>query len=202
MDQSKQLPIVEDFYSIQGEGYNSGKAAYFVRLAGCDVRCEWCDAKESWQVGGHPLHTTEWVVERVVASGARTVVVTGGEPMLHDLHTLCKALHDAQCEIFVETTGSRPLTGAFDWVCISPKRQKPPVDEALSAADELKVVVGSAEDLAWAEECAARVGAECRLYLQPEWSVAQQIMPQIVEYIKRNPQWRVSIQTHKYMQIP
>ncbi|MFR9620441.1 MAG: 7-carboxy-7-deazaguanine synthase QueE [Rikenellaceae bacterium] len=198
----RRLPIVEDFYSIQGEGFNSGKAAYFVRLAGCDVRCSWCDAKESWEVGNHPLRSVEWIVERVVASGARTVVVTGGEPMLHNLSELCEALHRINVEVFVETTGSRTLTANFDWVCISPKRQKAPIDSAMAKADELKVVVAESRDLEWAEECAARVGSQCKLYLQPEWSVTQSIMPTLVQYAKRHPQWRISIQTHKYMQIP
>ncbi len=195
-------PIVEEFYSIQGEGYHSGRAAYFIRLGGCDVRCSWCDAKESWSADKHPLAEAQQIAARAAACGARVAVVTGGEPAMHDLVELCEALHAAGIEVFIETSGLRQLSGEIDWVCVSPKRRKPPIAETLARANELKVVVGHADDLAWAEEFAAQVSSDCRLYLQPEWSVSQQIMPQIVEYAKANPKWSISIQTHKYMQIP
>ncbi len=197
-----KYPIVETFYSIQGEGYHSGRAAYFIRLGGCDVRCSWCDAKESWSAAQHPMVDAKQIVEQLVESGARTAVVTGGEPALHDMRALCDALHGADIEVLLESSGSRPILGSFDWICISPKRAKPPIDQALKIANELKVVIGSSDDFEWAEGYAKEVGEGCRLYLQPEWSVAQQIMPQIVEYVKAEPRWQISIQSHKYMQIP
>ncbi len=196
------LPIVEMFYTIQGEGAHTGRAAYFIRLSGCDVGCSWCDAKESWAQGRHTQMSVESIVEGVARSGAQTVVVTGGEPLMHDLAELTEQLHAAGCEIFLESSGSHPLSGEFDWICLSPKRRKMPLREAYAAASELKMVITAAEDLQWAEECAASVGAECRLYLQPEWSVAQKVTPHIVEYVKCNPKWRISLQTHKYMDIP
>ncbi len=199
---SEMLPIVESFYTIQGEGGQTGRAAYFIRLAGCDVCCPWCDARESWVEGRYEQRSVESIVDEVVRSGASTVVVTGGEPLMHNLDGLCRALHEAGCEVFLESSGSHPLSGEFDWMCISPKRRKMPLEWAYEAASELKMVITSAEDLLLAEECARRVGAECRLYLQPEWSVAREVMDLIVEYVKRDPKWRVSLQTHKYMEIP
>ncbi|MFR9650902.1 MAG: 7-carboxy-7-deazaguanine synthase QueE [Rikenellaceae bacterium] len=195
-------PIVEEFYSIQGEGFHSGVAAHFVRLAGCDVRCPWCDAKESWRVEGHEVLSSEQIVDRVKASGAKSVVVTGGEPLMHDLGELTHALHEAGLQIFLESSGSRELNGEFDWICISPKRRKPPIDSTLLRASELKVVIEGEQDFAWAEECAARVGDGCMLYMQVEWSGSERVMPLVVEYVKSNPRWMVSIQTHKHMNIP
>ncbi len=198
----EQLPLVEEFYSIQGEGCHSGRAAYFIRLGGCDVRCRWCDAKESWDVAKHPMVEVDEIVGRVVACGARTAVVTGGEPLMHDLSLLCQALHRCGVRVHIETSGSRPLSGELDWICVSPKEHKPPLEEVLRRADELKVVVGSEADLERAEACAKGCSDKCMLYLQPEWSVSAQVMPLLVEYAKANPQWQISIQTHKYMQIP
>ncbi len=195
-------PIVEMFYSIQGEGFHSGVAAYFVRLAGCDVRCPWCDAKESWRVEGHEEFSSEQIVERIKNSGAQSVVITGGEPLMHDLGELTDALHRAGLQIFLESSGSRELSGNFDWVCISPKRRKPPIDATLLKTSELKVVISGEQDFEWAEECAAKVGENCRLYMQVEWDRKDEVMPLIVEYVKSNPRWMVSIQTHKYMNIP
>ncbi|MFI3328768.1 MAG: 7-carboxy-7-deazaguanine synthase QueE [Rikenellaceae bacterium] len=200
--QSKKYPLVEEFYSIQGEGYHSGKAAYFIRLAGCDVACSWCDAKESWSVKKHPLVDVAQLVENVVTSGARYVVVTGGEPLLHDLAPLCSALHSMGVEIFLETSGTQPLSGSFDWICLSPKRNKKPLAELLLAASELKVVVEDDDSFSWALECADKVAPECLLYLQVEWSRSSELMPKIVDYAKRDPRWIISIQTHKYMMIP
>ncbi len=199
---SSLYPIVEEFYSIQGEGFHSGRAAHFVRLAGCDVHCQWCDAKESWSRTNHPQLTADQIVERIKSSGAKYVVITGGEPLMHNLDELTAALHMAGVEIFLESSGSRAMSGDFDWVCISPKRHKPPTEENLLCASELKVVVSTTQDLEWGEECAAKVGENCLLYLQPEWSVAGEVTPLIVEDAKLNPHWMISIQTHKYMEIP
>ncbi len=196
------LPLVEDFYSIQGEGYHTGKAAYFIRLGGCDVGCKWCDAKESWNPKIHPPVEVGVIVARAVACAAKSIVITGGEPLLYELSPLCKALHDNGLEIFLETSGSSPFSGEFDWVCLSPKLRKHPLEQAYMRADELKVVIENEDGIAWAEECAAKVSPSCRLYLQPEWSVSEQIMPLLVEYVKSHPQWSISIQTHKYMRIP
>ncbi len=197
------LPLVEDFYSIQGEGFHSGKAAYFIRLGGCDVGCRWCDAKESWNPKVHPPVEVETIVDRAVACAAQSIVITGGEPLMYELEPLTSELKRRGLEIFLETSGSHPFSGEFDWVCLSPKRKKEPLESAYERADELKVVIECEDDiLCWAEPCAAKVRPECRLYLQPEWSVSEQIMPTIVEYVKAHPKWQVSIQTHKYMRIP
>ncbi len=197
-----RLPLVEEFYSIQGEGYHSGRAAYFIRLGGCDVRCRWCDAKESWNEAKHPMVEINEIVARAAECGAQTAVITGGEPLMHDLSLLCHALHKSGIKVHIETSGSRPLSGELDWVCVSPKEHKPPIGEMLLRADELKVVIGSEVDLERAEACAKGCKESCMLYLQPEWSVSAQIMPTLVDYAKVNPQWQISIQTHKYMQIP
>lgn len=196
------LPLVEDFYSIQGEGYHSGKAAYFIRLGGCDVGCKWCDAKESWNPKVHPPVEVEKIVDRAVACAAQSIVITGGEPLIYELRPLTEALHSKGLEIFLESSGSHPFSGEFDWVCLSPKRRKAPLEEAYGRADELKVVIEYEEDIEWAVECAAKVRPDCRLYLQPEWSRSDIIMPILVEYAKSHPEWCISIQTHKYMRIP
>ncbi len=196
------LPLVEDFYSIQGEGYHTGKAAYFIRLGGCDVGCKWCDAKESWNPRVHPPVEVEQIVARAVACAAQSIVITGGEPLMYELLPLTSALHARGLEIFLESSGSHPFSGEFDWVCLSPKRRKAPLAEAYERADELKVVIEYEDDIAWAEECATRVRPDCRLYLQPEWSRSEQMMPTLVEYAKSHPEWSISIQTHKYMRIP
>ena len=196
------LPLVEDFYTLQGEGFHTGSAAYFIRLGGCDVGCSWCDAKETWNPRIHPPVPAEEIVRRAAAHPARTVVVTGGEPLMYPLDELCDRLHAAGMEVHLETSGSHPFSGSFDWVCLSPKRRQPPLDEAWARADELKVIIETPEDIEWAEECAARVNAECMLFLQPEWSRRDAVIPVIVEYIKNNPRWRASLQSHKYMRIP
>lgn len=196
------LPLVEDFYTIQGEGYHTGKAAYFIRLGGCDVGCRWCDAKYTWNPRLYPPVEVATIVARATACAAQAVVVTGGEPLLYPLGVLTSELHARGLELFLETSGSHPFSGEFDWVCLSPKRQQPPLEEAYARADELKVIVERAEDFAWAEQNAARVRPECRLYVQPEWSVSEQVMPLLVEYVKANPRWNISIQSHKYMHIP
>ena len=202
LDGGRLLPLVEDFYTIQGEGYHTGKAAYFIRLGGCDVGGSGWDAKYTWNPKLYPPTDVETVIGRAVACAAQSIVITGGEPLIYPLDILTRTLRARGLEIFLETSGSHPFSGVFDWVCLSPKRKQPPLEEAYGRADELKVIVESEADFAWAEEHAARVGRRCRLYLQPEWSVSEQVMPLIVEYVKAHPQWNISIQTHKYMHIP
>ena len=193
---------MEHFYTIQGEGFNTGRAAYFLRLGGCDVGCVWCDVKDSWDADQHPHVSLADMMAAVLAHPGRNVVVTGGEPLMHDLTALTAALKDAGCRTWIETSGAYPLSGTWDWVCVSPKKFKAPLPEVLAEADELKVVVFNNSDFKWAEEHAARVGEKCRLYLQPEWSRAARLTPAIVDYVKQHPRWQVSLQTHKYLDIP
>lgn len=202
LDGGHRLPLVEDFYTIQGEGFHAGKPAYFIRLGGCDVGCRWCDAKYTWNPKIFPPVDVDVVVERAKECAAQAIVITGGEPLLYPLDVLTSRLRDEGLEIFLETSGTHPFSGEFDWVCLSPKRQQPPLAEAFGRAHELKVIIQTEQDFAWAEENARRVGRYCRLYLQPEWSAFEQIMPKIVEYAKANPRWSISIQTHKFMRIP
>lgn len=202
LEGGKKLPLVEDFYTIQGEGYHSGKPAYFIRLGGCDVGCRWCDAKYTWNPKIFPPTPIETIVERACSCKAQAIVITGGEPLLYPLGDLTRELHARGLEIFIETSGTNPISGEFDWICLSPKRQMPPLEEALLRADELKVIVQTKEDLKWAVECSKRVRSKCRLYLQPEWSVYESIIADIVEWVKENPEWNISIQTHKFMHIP
>lgn len=202
LDGGRMLPLVEDFYTIQGEGYHAGKPAYFIRLGGCDVGCRWCDAKFTWNAKLYPPTPVTEIVERAASLPAQAIVITGGEPTLYPLEPLTKALKARGLEIFIETSGTHPLSGDIDWVCLSPKRQQPPLQNALERADELKVIIEKEEDIAWAEENARSVRSACRLYLQPEWSQYQTIIPLIVEYAKAHPQWNISIQSHKFMHIP
>lgn len=202
LDGGNSLPLVEDFYTIQGEGFHAGKPAYFIRLGGCDVGCRWCDAKYTWNPKVFPPVDVDEVVKRAKACAAQAIVITGGEPLLYPLEILTSRLRDVGLEIFLETSGTHPFSGEFDWVCLSPKRQQPPLAEAFGRAHELKVIIQTEDDFLWAEENARRVGRYCRLYLQPEWSVFDEIMPKIVEYAKSNPRWSISIQTHKFMRIP
>ena len=202
LDGGNRLPLVEDFYTIQGEGFHAGKPAYFIRLGGCDVGCRWCDAKYTWNPKVFPPVDVDEVVKRAKACAAQAIVITGGEPLLYPLEILTSRLRDVGLEIFLETSGTHPFSGEFDWVCLSPKRQQPPLAEAFGRAHELKVIIQTEDDFLWAEENARRVGRYCRLYLQPEWSVFDEIIPKIVEYAKSNPRWSISIQTHKFMRIP
>ena len=203
LDGGKKLPLVEDFYTIQGEGYNTGKAAYFIRLGGCDVGCKWCDAKESWNPKLYPPTDVDQIIAKTLECKAQSIVITGGEPLLYPLDYITTELKKQGVEIFLETSGSHPLSGKFDWICLSPKRNLPPLKEIYSKANELKVIIQDMDvDIAWAEECRAKVGAETRLYLQPEWSKFNQNIDAIVEYIKANPEWSISLQTHKFMRIP
>ena len=202
LDGGRMLPLVEDCYTIQGEGFHSGKPAYFIRLGGCDVGCRWCDAKYTWNPKVFPPVDVDVVVKRAEECAAQAIVITGGEPLLYPLEVLTEKLREKGLEIFLETSGTHPFSGEFDWVCLSPKRQMPPLAEAFGRAHELKVIIQTPEDFAWAEENARRVGRYCRLYLQPEWSAFDKIMPEIVEYAKAHPKWSISIQTHKFMRIP
>lgn len=202
VDAKMALPVMERFYTIQGEGRYSGRAAYFIRLAGCDVGCVWCDVKESWDAALHPLVPLGDLVSEVKQTPTDFVVITGGEPAMYDLTTLVDLLHDAGMEVAIETSGCYSLSGAIDWYCFSPKKFKQPVAEAYQKANELKVVIFHPSDLAWAEDHAKRVSENCLLYLQPEWSKMEQHLPAIVEYVKQNPRWKMSLQTHKFMHIP
>ena len=202
LDNGRLLPLVEDFYTIQGEGYHAGKPAYFIRLGGCDVGCRWCDAKYTWNPKVFPPTEVTTIVDRASSCSAQAIVITGGEPLLYPLGILTRELHARGLEIFLETSGTHPLSGEFDWVCLSPKRQLPPLDEAFKRANELKVIIEKEEDLEWAVECSKRVTRRCRLYLQPEWSVYEAITPIIVEWVKEHPEWNISIQAHKFMRIP
>jgi organic radical activating enzyme len=196
------LPVMERFYTIQGEGANAGRAAYFIRLGGCDVGCVWCDVKESWDAGQHPRHEVTDLVADALQYPGRDVVITGGEPLMHDCAPLTEALRAAGCRTWLETSGAHPLSGQWDWICLSPKKFKAPRPDVLAAAHELKVVLFNESDFAWAETHAALVGPGCRLFLQPEWSRAARMTPLLVEYVKANPRWQVSLQTHKYLDIP
>lgn len=214
------LPVMESFYTLQGEGYHQGRAAYFIRLGGCDVGCVWCDVKESWDASKHPSFSIDAIVNKLHAeTGIRNlelgnnlqpstlnlkpiVVITGGEPLMHDLTQLTKAIHAAGFETNIETSGAHPLSGEWDWICLSPKKFKTPLPEVVPHASELKVVIFNKSDFTWAEEYAALVSPTCKLYLQPEWDKAAQMTPLIIDYIKANPQWELSLQLHKYINVP
>lgn len=195
------LPLMEEFYTIQGEGYHTGRAAHFIRLAGCEVGCHWCDVKESWDEELHPAIETEAIVERV-HDNANLVVVTGGEPLMWNLDALTAKLKNRGLETNIETSGAYELSGEFDWICLSPKKNKLPTDSVYAAADELKVIVYNKHDFIFAEEQAALVNSNALLFLQPEWGKRNEMMPLIVEYVKANPKWKISLQTHKYLDIP
>jgi 7-carboxy-7-deazaguanine synthase len=201
-DISNSLPLMEDFYTIQGEGFYQGRAAYFIRLGGCDVGCVWCDVKESWDADAHPRVPVEEMVARAKNSGTKLVVITGGEPAMYDLSDLTKSLQAAGLQTNIETSGAYPLTGTWDWVCFSPKKFKVPDPSVYSLANELKIIVYNKSDFAWAEEFAQKVSPSCKLFLQPEWSKEKEMLPQIIGYVKANPKWEVSLQIHKYMNIP
>jgi organic radical activating enzyme len=194
-------PVVEAFYTIQGEGFYQGHAAYFVRLAGCDVGCHWCDVKESWDSEAHELQTVEQIVDEASACEARVVVITGGEPAMHNLEALTTAFKNAGFATHIETSGAHALSGDLDWVCLSPKKFKAPLEEACKVASELKVVVFNKSDFEWAEIYAAQVSATCQLYLQPEWEKMDSMMDQIVSYIQQNPKWQLSVQIHKWIGV-
>ncbi|MGE0587409.1 MAG: 7-carboxy-7-deazaguanine synthase QueE [Cyclobacteriaceae bacterium] len=196
------LPLMEEFYTIQGEGAFQGQAAHFIRLGGCDVGCVWCDVKESWDASAHPLMDVNEIAARAKRSRCTIAVVTGGEPVMYDLTELTAALHAGGLKAHLETSGAYPITGSWDWVCLSPKKFKAPVDSAYTFANELKVIVYNKSDFDWAVSHAAKVPQDCKLYLQPEWSKEKEMVPQIVEFVKLNPKWQISLQIHKYMNIP
>jgi 7-carboxy-7-deazaguanine synthase len=196
------LPVMEHFYTLQGEGFHQGRAAYFIRLGGCDVGCVWCDVKDSWDAEKHPLFTIEQLLSEVKKTPARLVVITGGEPLMHDLTALTIQLQAAGYETNIETSGAHPLSGRWNWICLSPKKFKAPKAEILPLANELKVVIFNQSDFAWAEKYAAAVNPVCKLFLQPEWDKAAQVTPLIIEYIKANPGWELSLQIHKYINVP
>ena len=197
-----QLPVMEKFLTLQGEGRFTGHTAYFIRLGGCDVGCVWCDVKESWDMSKHPLYDITTLVKNVQASGSNLVVITGGEPFMHDLTELTRILSDHQIRTHVETSGAHPISGSWDWITLSPKKFKAPLDEALQMANELKVIIYNKSDFEWAEKYAQQVNENCLLYLQPEWSKSSEMNPLIIEYIKQHPKWILSLQTHKFLDIP
>jgi len=201
-ENGKKLPVVEEFYTLQGEGHHFGKAAYFLRIGGCDVGCSWCDTKFSWNPDLHPVVDTDTIIDHIVACPAGAVVVTGGEPLIFDLDYLCSRLKDFGVETFLETSGTHPVSGQWDWICLSPKRQLPPQAGIYPLASELKVIISESADFEWAVENSGLVSDTCILYLQPEWSVYSEMMPLIVDFIKENPSWKVSLQAHKFMRIP
>lgn len=201
VEQGTMLPLMEAFYTIQGEGFHKGTAAYFIRIGGCDVGCHWCDVKESWNADLHPPTAVDAMVEEA-AKYSKTVVITGGEPLTWNMKPLTDKLKEKGCQIHIETSGAYKLTGHWDWICLSPKKLKLPTEEIYRVANELKVIVFNAHDLKFAEEQAARVNSECILYLQPEWSKREKMIPLIVDFVMQNPKWKVSLQTHKYLNIP
>ena len=201
VDQGLFLPLMEAFYTIQGEGFHTGKAAYFVRIGGCDVGCHWCDVKESWNAALHPPTETQKIVDQA-ATYADTIVITGGEPLMWNLNPLTHALREKKLKIHIETSGAYPMSGDFDWFCLSPKKTKLPTEEAYQRADELKVIVYNKHDLRFAVEQAQKVGEHCELFLQPEWSKREKVTPMIVDFVMENPAWKISLQTHKYLNIP
>ena len=196
------LPVMEDFYTLQGEGFHQGKAAYFIRLGGCDVGCVWCDVKDSWDAEKHPKLKVESLKLRVKETPAEIVVITGGEPLMHDLTELTKELQAAGLKTHIETSGAHPISGSWDWICLSPKKFKAPLPGIVPLANELKIIVFNKSDFDWAEKYAALASTTCKLFLQPEWDKATEITPLIIEYIKAHPQWELSLQIHKYINVP
>ncbi len=195
------LPLMEEFYTIQGEGFHKGTAAYFIRVGGCDVGCHWCDVKESWNANLHPPTKTETIVANA-KKYSDTIVVTGGEPLTWDMSALTAGLKAENMQVHIETSGAYELSGDWDWVCLSPKKLKLPTQSVYDKANELKVIIYNQDDFKFAEEQASRVNKDCILYLQPEWSKRDKVVPEIVDYVMKNPQWKVSLQTHKYLNIP
>jgi 7-carboxy-7-deazaguanine synthase len=201
VDRGAMLPLMEEFYTIQGEGFHTGTAAYFIRIGGCDVGCHWCDVKESWNAALHPPTSVDLIVKNAAAY-ADTVVVTGGEPLTWDMDLLTKELKDKNLKVHIETSGAYPLSGTWDWICLSPKKNKLPTQTVYENAHELKVIIHNKHDFIFAEEQAQVVNDRAILFLQPEWSKKEEMTPLIVDYVMQNPKWRVSLQTHKYLNIP
>ena len=201
LEKGEVLPLMEAFYSIQGEGFHKGKASYFIRIGGCDVGCHWCDVKESWDPQAHPLTSTTNIVKNALEY-SEMVVVTGGEPLMWDMTILTRELKENNKKIHIETSGAYELTGNWDWICLSPKKQMKPVDEIYKKADELKVIIYNNDDFKFAEDQAKKISSKAHLFLQPEWENREKMMPIMVDYIKKNPKWKISLQTHKYLNIP
>ena len=197
-----ELPVMEQYYTIQGEGANTGKAAYFIRLGGCDVGCVWCDVKESWDSVKHPIHTVDSLVNEALQHPVGMIVITGGEPLMYNLEYLCRQLKAKGFTTCVETSGAYPLSGKWDWICVSPKKFKEPLSSVLKEADELKVIIYNKSDFAWGELHSKSVGVKCKLFLQPEHSRFAEVMPLIVDYVKKHPKWQISLQTHKIINVP
>lgn len=196
------LPVMESFYTLQGEGFHQGRAAFFIRLGGCDVGCVWCDVKESWDAGKHPRHPVDELVTAAAQYPGRIAVVTGGEPLMHDCTALTRALRTAGFATHIETSGAWPVSGEWDWICLSPKKFKAPLPAIVPLANELKVVIYNKSDFSWAEQWAAQTSPGCRLFLQPEWGRSAEVTPLIIDYIKENPRWEFSLQLHKYIHVP
>jgi 7-carboxy-7-deazaguanine synthase len=201
-EEGDRLPLMEAFYTIQGEGYNAGEAAFFIRLGGCDVGCVWCDVKESWNATAHNLLALDEIAGKALAYPSKTVVITGGEPLMYNLDKLCRHLKSKGIRTWLETSGAYPLTGNWDWICVSPKKFKAPLPEVMQEANELKVVIFNKSDFLWAEQQRSLACKTAKLFMQPEWSRKDTLLPQIIDYVKDHPEWRISLQTHKYMNIP
>lgn len=201
VEKGEMLPLMEEFYTIQGEGYHTGTAAYFIRIGGCDVGCHWCDVKESWNAALHPPTDTNLIVENA-KKYAETIVVTGGEPLTWDMTVLTQKLKSENLKVHIETSGAYPLSGIWDWICLSPKKNKLPTQIVYDYANELKMIIYNKHDFIFAEEQAEKVNSNAILFLQPEWSKKHEMTPLIVDYVMKNPKWRVSLQTHKYLNIP
>lgn len=201
LDKGEVLPLMEAFYTIQGEGFHKGKASYFIRIGGCDVGCHWCDVKESWDAQAHPLVSTEKIIKDALEH-SDTIVITGGEPLMWDMTSLTKGLRNNNKKIHIETSGAYELTGDWDWICLSPKKRKNPVGEIYKKANELKVIIYNTDDLKFAEQQAEKTNSNAHLFLQPEWGNREKMMPVMVDYVKKNPKWKISLQSHKYLNIP
>ena len=200
--EGKLLALMEAFYSIQGEGFHTGKAAYFLRIGGCDVGCHWCDVKESWDVNLHPLTEVEEIIRLIDETRVDTVVITGGEPLMWNLNLLCNRLRRKGLQVYLETSGAYPVSGEFDWICLSPKKNQKAFDEIKQLANELKIIVQNKHDLKWAKQQQLEVSTSCKLYLQPEWSKRDKVMSLITDFVMENTEWQISLQTHKYMNLP
>ena len=201
LEKGKSLPVMESFYTIQGEGFHKGKASYFIRIGGCDVGCHWCDVKESWDAAAHPIISTKEIIDEAIKY-SDTIVITGGEPLMWDMTLLTNGLKSKNKIIHIETSGAYKLTGNWDWICLSPKKRMKPLAEFYNVANELKVIVYNKDDLKFAEEQAKKVNSDAHLYLQPEWDNREKMMPIMVDYVKNNSKWKISLQTHKYLNIP
>ena len=202
LENGKKIPLMESFLSIQGEGFFSGKSSYFLRIGGCDVGCHWCDVKESWDPNIHPLTKVDDIIDKIKQYSVKIVVVTGGEPLMYNLDYLCQSLKLLDIKIHLETSGAYMLSGNFDWICLSPKKTLKPLKNIYNISDELKIIVSNKNDLKWAQDQKKQVGDECKLYLQPEWSKKEIVLPQIIDFVSKNSEWSISLQSHKYMNLP